>query len=98
MHICHLMKEPLFCFSEVFKLCQAENINFVAYFVIGKHFFEQIFRKVEPESFLYEFLDSRDPLYCCYKNTGDHKKESYFFYIFTGSFWIFSSYHIIILC
>ena len=63
MHLCHLLKKPLFCFSEVFKLCEAENINFVEYFVIDKHFFEQIFQKVEPESFLYEFLDSGDPLY-----------------------------------
>ena len=31
--------------------------------MIDKHFFEQIFQKVEPESFLYEFLNSGDPLY-----------------------------------
>ena len=31
--------------------------------LIDKHFFEQIFRKVEPEIFLYEFLNSGDPLY-----------------------------------
>ena len=30
---------------EVFKLCEAENINFVEYFVIDKHLYEQIFRK-----------------------------------------------------
>ena len=30
---------------------------------MDKHFFEQIFRNVEPESFLYEFLNSGDPLY-----------------------------------
>ena len=62
MHLCHLLKEPLFCFLEAFKLCEAENINFVEYFVTDKHFFEQIFRKVEPESFFYEFLNSGDPL------------------------------------
>ena len=50
-------------FSEVFKPCEAEKINFVEYFVIDKHFFEQIFQTVEPESFLYEFLNSGDPLY-----------------------------------
>ena len=63
MHLCHLLKEPLFCFFRSFKLCEAENINFVEYFVIDKHFFEQIFRKVEPESFLCEFLNSENPLY-----------------------------------
>ena len=31
--------------------------------MIDKHFFEQIFRKVEPECFLYEFFNSEDPLY-----------------------------------
>ena len=29
--------------------------------MIDKHFFEHIFRKVEPESFLYEFLNSENP-------------------------------------
>ena len=62
MRLCHLLKEPLFCFSEVFKLCEAGNINFVEYFVIDKHFFEQIVRKVEPESFLHEFLNRGDTL------------------------------------
>ena len=32
----------------------------------NKHLFEQIFRKVEPESFLYEFLNSGDPLSCMF--------------------------------
>ena len=32
--------------------------------MIDKHFFEQIFRKAEAEGFLYDFLDSGDPLYC----------------------------------
>ena len=54
-------------FSEVFKLCEAENINFVEYFVIDKHFFEQIFRKVEPKIFLYEFLNSGEQLKCVRK-------------------------------
>ena len=64
MHFRHLLKEPLFfASSEVFKLCEAENINFVEYFVIDKHFLERIFRKVKPESFLYEFLNSGDSLY-----------------------------------
>ena len=31
--------------------------------MIDKHVFEQIFRKVGPESFLCEFLNSGDPLY-----------------------------------
>ena len=31
--------------------------------MIDKHFFEQIFLKVEPESFLYEFLNIGDQLY-----------------------------------
>ena len=63
MYLCHLLKDFSLCFafSEVFKLWEAEHINFVEYFVIDKHFLEQIFRKVEPESFLYEFLNSRDP-------------------------------------
>ena len=47
-------------FSEVFKLCEAENINFVEYFVLDKHLYEQIFRKVEPESFLYEWIHCTD--------------------------------------
>ena len=34
-----------------------EIFNFLEYFVIEKHFLEQIFLKVEPESFLYEFLN-----------------------------------------
>ena len=63
MHLCHLLKESLFCFFRGFQTCEAENINFVEYFVRDKHFFEQIFRKVEPESFLYEFLNSGDPPY-----------------------------------
>ena len=31
--------------------------------MIDKDFFEQVFRKVEPESFLDEFLNSWDSLY-----------------------------------
>ena len=63
MHLCHLLKEPLFCFFRDFQAFEAENMHFVEYFVIDKHFFKQIFRQVEPESFLYEFLSSGDPLY-----------------------------------
>ena len=62
MCLYHLLKQSILCFLEVFKLCEEENINFVEYFVIAKHLYEQIFRKVEPESFLYEFLNSGDPL------------------------------------
>ena len=62
MHPRHVLKEPFFAFSEVVKLCEAENINFVEYFVIEKYLFGQIFQKVEPESFLYEFLYRGDPL------------------------------------
>ena len=66
MHLCHLLNGLCFAFafafSEVFKLCEAENINFVEYFVRDKHFFEQIFRNVEPESFLHDLLNSGDPL------------------------------------
>ena len=57
MCVYHLLKQSILCFLEVF------NINFVEYFVIDKHLYEQIFRKVEPESLLYEFLNSGDPLY-----------------------------------
>ena len=74
MHLFHLQKEPLFCFSsEVFKLCKVENINFVEYFVTEKHFFEQIFRKIEPAGFLYEFLNSGDPLYLKLLKFADEK-------------------------
>ena len=69
--------------------------NFVEYFVIDQHFFEQIFRKVEPENFLYEFLNSGDPPYprmwseC---NEADHrdvkiwKSNLYLIYINAFSF------------
>ena len=56
-------KSLCFAFSEVFKFCEVENINFVEYFVIDKHFFEQISERLSFESFLYEFLNSGDPLY-----------------------------------
>ena len=45
------------------KFCEAENIKFVEYFVIDKWLFEQILQNVELESFLYEFLNNRKPLY-----------------------------------
>ena len=63
MHLCHLLKSLCFALSEGFKLCEAEHADFVEYFVIDKHFFEQIFQKVEPKNFLYEFLNSGDQLY-----------------------------------
>ena len=58
----HLLKQPVLSFFRRLQVFEAENINFVEYFVIDNHFFEQIFRKVEPESLLYQFLNSRDPL------------------------------------
>ena len=47
----------------VFKLCETENLNFAVYFTIDKYSYEQVLLKVEPKSFLYEFLNSGDPLY-----------------------------------
>ena len=61
MCLYHLLKQPVFCFLEVFKLC--ENLQFDVYFTIDKHSYEQDHLKVEPKSFLYEFLNSGDPLY-----------------------------------
>ena len=52
-----------YAFLEVFKLCETENLNFAVYFTMDKHSYEQIHLKVEPKSFLYEFLNSGDPLY-----------------------------------
>ena len=63
MCLYHLLKQPVLCFSEVFKLCETENLNFAVYFTIDKHSYEQVYLEVEPKSFLYEFLNSRDPLY-----------------------------------
>ena len=63
MCLYHLLKQHVFCFSEVFKLCETENLNFAVYFTIDKHSYEQVHLKVEPKSFLYEFLNSGDPLY-----------------------------------
>ena len=45
------------------ELCETENLNFAAYFMIDKHTYEQVHLKVEPKGFLYEFLNSGDPLY-----------------------------------
>ena len=56
MHLCHLLKEPMFCFSEAFKLCEAENINFVEYFVTDNNFFEEIFRKLSLKVSYMSFL------------------------------------------
>ena len=50
-------------FSEVFKLFKTETLNFAVYFMIDRHSYEQVHLKVEPKSFLYEFLNSGDPLY-----------------------------------
>ena len=52
-----------YAFSEVFKLCETETLNFAVYFMIDRHSYEQVHLKVEPKSFLYEFLNSGDPLY-----------------------------------
>ena len=43
-------------FSDVFKLCEAEKINFVEYFVIDKHFFEQICQKFSLKVSYMSFL------------------------------------------
>ena len=51
-----------YAFSDVFKLCETENLNFAVYFTIDKHSYEQVHLKLEPKSFLYEFLNSGDPL------------------------------------
>ena len=64
MCLYHLLKQPVLCFSEVFKLCETENLNFAVYFMTDKHSYEQVHLKVEPKSFLYKFLNSGDPLYC----------------------------------
>ena len=32
--------------------------------MIDKHSYEHVHLKVEPKSFLYEFLNSGDPMYC----------------------------------
>ena len=53
--LCHLLKQPVLCFSEVFKLCETENFNFAMYFMIDKHSYEQVHLKVEHKCFLYEF-------------------------------------------
>ena len=42
------------------------KLNFAVYFTIDKHSYEQVHFKVEPKSFLYEFLKSGDPLYYVY--------------------------------
>ena len=44
-------------------LCETENLNFTVYSMIDRHSYEQVHLKVEPKSFSYEFLYSRDPLY-----------------------------------
>ena len=51
-----------YAFSEVFKLCETETLNFAVYFMIDRHSYEQVHLKVEPKSFLYEFLNGGDPL------------------------------------
>ena len=56
-------------------LCETENLNFAVYFTIDKHSYEQVHLKVEPKSFLYEFLNSGDPLY----STKGKIQENYLF-------------------
>ena len=63
MYLYHLLKQPVLCFPEVFKLCETENLNFAVYFMIDKHSYEQVHLKAEPKSFLYELINSGDPLY-----------------------------------
>ena len=56
-----------YAFSEVFKLCETENLNFAVYFMIDKHSCEQVHLEVKPKSFLYDFLNSGDTLMPCNK-------------------------------
>ena len=45
-----------YAFSEVFKLCETENLNFAVYFMIDKHPYEKVHLKVEPKSSYTSFL------------------------------------------
>ena len=46
-----------------FSSFETKNLYFAVYFMIDKHSYEQVHLKVEPKSFLYEFVNSGDPLY-----------------------------------
>ena len=48
-----------YAFSEVFKLCETENLNFAVYFMIDKHSYKQVHLKVEPKSFLIAGIHCR---------------------------------------
>ena len=61
MCLYHLPNTLYYAFSEVFKLCKTETLNFAVYFMIDRHSYEQDL-KVEPKSFLDEHLNSGDPL------------------------------------
>ena len=50
------------CIMLLQKLCKTETLNFAVYFMIDRHSYEQVHLNVEPKSFLYEFLNSGDPL------------------------------------
>ena len=63
MHLSHLLKEPLFCFLEVLKHCEAENINFVEYFAIDQYFLNKSSLKLSLKVSSDKFLNSRDLLY-----------------------------------
>ena len=63
MCLYHLLKLHALYFLEVFTLCETENLNSAVYFMTDRHSYEQVHLKVEPKSFLYEFLNSGDPLY-----------------------------------
>ena len=85
MCLYHLLKQPVLWFSEVFNLCETENLNFAVYFTINKHSYEQVYLKVEVKSFLYEFLNSGDPLYfsstCCSRYLQSQKCHEYCHYM-----------------
>ena len=63
MHFCHLLKRAFVLLFQRFSSFVKRKILILLNILIDKHFFEQNFRKVESESFLYEFLNNGDPLY-----------------------------------
>ena len=56
--------------------------------MIDKHFFEQTFCKVEPESFLYEFLNSGDPLYTERSSRFTDFERGYNIFNFSMNYWL----------